>query len=107
MNDLNAIALIPRVSEKSYGLSQVLNTYVFDVPMDVNRLTVKKAIETQFKVTVTGVNVAVSKGKVKRSFRKRLQPAKGKRSDTKRAYVTLKEGDSIPVFATADDKEKK
>lgn len=107
MKDLLNVVLKPRVSEKAYGLSQVLNTYVFDVPSDANKITVKHAVQAQFSVTVTDVNISVAKGKVKRSFQKRRQPAMGKRSDVKRAYVTLKEGDSIPVFATADEKEKK
>lgn len=107
MNNSTTLVIKPRVSEKAYGLSQTLNTYVFDVPSDANRVSVKHAIEAQFSVTVTSVNIAVSKGKVKRSFRKRRQPVMGKRSNAKRAYVTLKEGDSIPVFATADEKETK
>lgn len=107
MSDAANIVIKPRVSEKAYGLSQVHNTYVFEVPKDTNRISVKQAIETQFNVSVTAVNIAVIKGKTKRSYRKRRQPIAGQRNDSKRAYVTLKEGDSIPVFATADEKEKK
>jgi large subunit ribosomal protein L23 len=108
MNTSLHMILKPRVSEKSYGLSMLRNTYVFDVPTDANKHAVKRAVEAQFNVGVTTVNVVVAKGKPKRSFQKRKQPIKGSRKDIKKAYVTLKEGDSLPIFAAQeDDKETK
>lgn len=96
------MALKPRLSEKTYGLSQSLNTYVFTVPSDANKLSIAKAVAAQFEVTVTSVNVMNSIGKPKRSVRKGGRPIMGKRARTRRAYVTLKEGDTLPVFAAIE-----
>lgn len=100
------MALKPRVSEKAYGLSQTLNTYVFVVPGNANRLTVEQAVTAQFGVTVTGVNMINVKGKAKRTVRKGGRAVAGRDNDIKKAYVTLKEGDSIAVFDTEDKNEK-
>ncbi len=94
--------LKPRMSEKAYGLSQVHNTYVFDVPRDSNKVTVSQAVAAQFAVSVTDVNILSVKGKPKRTAHKRNRPTVGKRADSKKAYVTLKAGDSIPVFAAEE-----
>ncbi len=97
------MALRPRISEKSYGLAQERNTYMFLVPTSVNKHEISDAVAAQFKVTVTNVNVANSKGKAKRTVRKGGRPIMGKRADTKKAYVTLKTGDTLPVFAAIDE----
>ena len=97
------LTLKPRVSEKTYGLSQLRNLYVFQVPLHANKLEVAQAVAAQYDVTVLGVNCMVQKGKPKRTVRKGGRPTTGKRSDMKKAYVTLKEGDSIPVFAAVND----
>ncbi len=89
--------LIPKISEKSFLLSEN-NTYVFMVPLSATKVTVREAVEQQFGVTVTGVRVSVNKGKKKTSVKKRVSPVDGFRKDTKRAYVTIKDGDNIPVF---------
>lgn len=94
--------LKPRVSEKTYMLSEVHNTYVVEVPGDANKDTIAKAVAAQFGVTVEIVKVINVKGKPKRSVRKGGRPTMGKRSDIKKAYVTLKEGDKLPFFAEAE-----
>ncbi len=91
------MSLSPRISEKSYALSSG-NVYVFDVPIDANKLQIKEAVEQQFSVTVSDVRSQVRKGKTKRSSRRRLQPIDGKRAARKQAFVTLKAGDSLPFF---------
>lgn len=104
-----SIALKPRQSEKTYALSQAFNVFVFDVPMTVNKDQIKKAVEAQFDVTVTDVRVIIVKGKVARSIRigaRTRANVSGKRIDKKKAYVTLKDGDSIPVFAAIDEQVK-
>ena len=68
------------------------NQVVFRVPLDASKPQIKKAVEALFKVTVTGVNTSIAKGKLKR-FRGRP----GRRSDVKKAFVTLAEGQSIDV----------
>jgi large subunit ribosomal protein L23 len=100
------MTLKPRLSEKSYALSQVLRTYVFEVPVGSSKQSIAAAVASQFKVTVTKVNVANSDGKVKRTVRKGGRPVMGQRARTRRAYVTLKEGDSLPVFAAVEESEK-
>lgn len=98
------LVLRPRLSEKAYGQSLTKNTYVFVVPNDTNRTIVADAVAVQFGVTVTGVNILNVQGKVKRTVRKGGRASIGKDNDFKKAYVTLKAGDSIAVFATEDDK---
>ncbi len=96
-----ALTLIPRVSEKSYALSQE-NVYVFQVPADSSRHNIAEAVAKQFGVTVTKVNVTNVKGKQKRTIRKGGRQVFGTRPDIKKAYVTLKDGDHIPFFASDD-----
>ena len=97
------MALKPRLSEKTYGLSQTRNVYVYDVPTDANKLEIARAVEAQFQVTVTAVNVANARGKVKRTVRKGGRPIMGRRKNARRAYVTLKDGDTLPVFAVVEE----
>ena len=99
------MVLKPRISEKSYGLSQVNNVYVFEVPSSANKYTVASAVAAQFGVLVTSVRIANIGGKVKRSVRKGGRQSFGTRAAVKKAYVTLKAGDSIAIFATEDDKK--
>lgn len=98
------ISLKPHLSEKSFALSQANNVYVFEVPSSVNKITVKTAVEAQFKVNVTNVRIIVAKGKVKKSYQKRNRPVDGKRSDKKHALVTVAKGGVIPFFEADDSK---
>ncbi len=81
----------PVITEKSTILSEQ-NKVVFRVPLTATKPQIKEAVEALFKVPVVSVNTIVSKGKTKYF---RGQP--GKRSDVKKAIVTLKEGFSIDV----------
>lgn len=101
------IVLKPRMSEKTYMLSQVHNTFVVEVPTSASRDLVAKAVEAQFNVTVTDVNIINVKGKAKRTVRKGGRPTMGKRSDIKKAYVTLKAGDKLPFFADIEEEAAK
>jgi large subunit ribosomal protein L23 len=103
------ITLRPRLSEKTYGLSEQ-RVYVVAVPSDVNKHSVARAIEAQFEVKVTKVNILNVQGKPKRTISitgKRVKNTTGKRSDTKKAYVTLAEGHSLPFFAAIEEAEAK
>ena len=82
------------MSEKSYGLLDH-GVYTFIVRPDANKIEIRHAVEPIFNVTVVKVNTLNRKGKRKRHRRK---PIFGKRADTKRAIVTLAEGDRIPLF---------
>ena len=106
MKDLTAI---PRVSEKAYAMSQRENvkTYVFEVPVSANKPNIARAITLQFDVVVTSVRTTTAKGKVKQSYRKGGRPITGTRSDVKKAYVTLRAGDALPIFVEEAKEEEK
>jgi large subunit ribosomal protein L23 len=106
MSNLDTI-LKPRMSEKAYGVSQLRNTYVFDIEGDTNKHSVARAVSEQYSVTVTAVRVVNQKGKVKRTIRKGGRPTMGRQSDNKKAYVTLKAGDTLPIFAAIEEAEAK
>ncbi len=101
------VVLKPRMSEKAYGTSLALNTYVFDVPVTANKMMITAAVQEQFGVTVQDVKVVVVKGKVKKSYQKRNRPVAGVRAKAKKAYVRLAEGSSINIFGEAEDKSAK
>lgn len=104
-----SIVLHPRLSEKTYGLSES-RVYVVDVPKGANKHAVARAVEAQFEVKVDKVNVVVMKGKSKRVISasgKRVKNAEGRRPDIKKAYVTLAEGHSLPFFAAIEEEEQK
>jgi large subunit ribosomal protein L23 len=86
------ILLRPVVSEKSYGLLDE-GKYTFVVDPTANKTQIKQAVEEVFRVKVTGVNTLNRQGK-----RRRTRFGWGKRIDTKRAIVTLAEGDRIDIF---------
>jgi len=90
--DHRDIIVEPVISEKSYGLMDE-NKYTFIVRPDANKTQIKIAIEKIFDVKVTNVNTVNRKGK-----RKRTRFGYGKRPDTKRAIVSLAEGDRIDIF---------
>ncbi len=101
--------LKPRLSEKSYAISEQ-RVYVFDVPLDTNKIEIARAVNAQFGVTVTNVKTLILKGKEARSIRigaRVRSNVSGKRKNVKKAYVTLKEGDNIPVFAALDEQAEK
>ncbi len=87
------IVRAPVITEKATALSEK-NQVVFRVAIDANKLQIKAAVEGLFGVKVLGVNTVVQKGKTKR-FRGRP----GIRSDVKKAYVQLAEGQSIDLSA--------
>ena len=102
------ILVTPRVSEKAYTQSQN-NVYVFNVPLTANKQQIAEAVEAQFEVKVVNVKTLVQSGKAVRFSRgKNRYPGTTTRKDSKKAYVTLAEGDSIQVFDTpAAEEEKK
>src|SRR3954471_1201339 len=81
----------PVITEKATLLSE-LNKVVFQVAADASKDEIAAAVETLFKVNVTKVNTVNVKGKTKR-FRGII----GRRSDVKKAIVTLAEGQSIDI----------
>ncbi len=102
-----AVALKAVMSEKAYAYSQKLNTFVFVVPKASSKQAIARAIEGQYEVGVKDVRVANIVGKAKKSHRKRGRPVSGKRVDVRKAYVTLAEGSSLPIFAAVEAEIKK
>ena len=91
------VLLAPHVSEKSTMAAEASNTVVFKVAKDSNKAEIKAAVEKLFEVEVEGVRTVNVKGKTKshgQSF--------GKRSDWKKAYVVLKEGQDIDFVGGAE-----
>ena len=84
------VLLAPNISEKATMSAETNNTVVFKVATTATKLEVKAAVEKLFEVEVTGVRTLNVKGKVKRTGARF-----GRRSDWKKAYVTLKEGSEI------------
>lgn len=91
--------IFPRISEKAFMQANDKNVYTFVISPEMNKFQVKDAVEKQYEVTVTDVTVSILKGKNKRFMQRRGRQSSGQRQNTKKAYVTLKKGDVIPVFA--------
>ena len=89
--DPRDVILAPVISEKSYGLVEE-GTYTFIVRPDANKTEIKIAVEAVFGVKVSSVNTINRKGKARRT-----RSGTGKRKDTKRAIVTLRDG-TIDIF---------
>ena len=99
--------IAPRATEKSYAES-MKRTYVFAVPLFASKQAIAKAVSEEFKVTVTSVRVLTRKGKKTHySKGKHQYPGTTFRRDHKYAYVTVKEGDKIPVFEEEKKEDKK
>jgi large subunit ribosomal protein L23 len=83
----------PLITEKGMRSNEAQNTVVFRVDPRANKVQVKKAVEALFQVKVLRVNTLNMQGK-----KKRVRFREGKKSDWKKAYVTLREGDTITFF---------
>jgi large subunit ribosomal protein L23 len=86
----------PLVTEKSSVQKEASNQVTFEVHPEANKIEIRKAVEALFKVKVLKVHTANFEGK-----KKRLGKHQGKRSDWKKAVVTLKTGDKIEFFESA------
>jgi large subunit ribosomal protein L23 len=106
MRDAQSIIKRPLLTEKSARLRETgggasaaaegdeyAQQVVFEVARDSNKIEIKNAVQTLFKVTVTDVRTLVVRGKVKRVGR-----FQGQRPAWKKAFVTLKAGDNIEFF---------
>jgi large subunit ribosomal protein L23 len=92
---LSTVVLAPIVSEKSTMIADKARQVAFKVRTDARKLDIKHAVETMFEVKVDRVNVANMQGK-----RKGQGSNAGKRSDWKKAYVTLSEGHDIDFMGS-------
>ena len=94
MKDVYSVLKRPLFTEQNDRLKEKFNKYVFEVEPHANKIEVRQAVEKIFGVTVVKVNTMQVLGKVKRRGR-----TEGKRPDWKKAIVTLKEGDTIPIWS--------
>lgn len=93
MAELHDILVRPVITEKSSFQMAGQNTYVFEVGLGANKIQIKRAIEQVFGVTVDDVRTATVRGKNKRFGR-----FYGKRSNWKKAYVRLAEGNALNFY---------
>jgi large subunit ribosomal protein L23 len=93
MAELHDVLIRPILTEKTTQLESADNVYTFEVGEGSNKHQIKAAVESVFGVTVEDVRTAVVRGKSKR-FGKYY----GKRSNWKKAYVKLSEGDSLNFY---------
>ena len=98
---LMQVILAPVVSEKSNLLAEKRNQMTFKVLPDATKQEIQAAVELLFGVKVAAVTTTTTKGKVKRFGR-----TTGRRSDVKKAYVSLAAGQQIDVEATAAAADK-
>lgn len=96
MSAVNSRVLVrPLLTEKVTALRESGNTVAFVVDGKSNRIQIKRAVEELLKVKVLRVNVMNVMGKTKR-----LGRFSGKKSDWKKALVTLKEGEKLELYET-------
>lgn len=86
----------PLITEKGTDLKEQANQYLFEVAGDANKIEIKRAIESLFRVKVRQVRTLSVMGK-----KKRLGRFVGRTSDWKKAVATLKEGETIEFFEGA------
>ena len=91
--EMKDVLVRPLVTEKSTTGLGTENTYAFEVTVASNKLDIRRAIEQFYGVQVTSVRTMVLRGKVKR-FGRRV----AKRSNWKKAYVTLAAGQTINLY---------
>jgi large subunit ribosomal protein L23 len=84
----------PVVTEKGVAKKETERTLCFEVAPDANKVQIRAAVERLFKVKVESVRTVNNVGKLRRRGR-----FAGYRSDWKKAYVTLKEGQKMPEYA--------
>ena len=93
MKSPHEIIRAPLISEKGTLLTESANQLLFKVRPDANKIDVKRAVEKLLGAKVADVRTSITRGKLKRQGR-----FVGRRSDWKKAYVTLRAGEKLPDF---------
>jgi large subunit ribosomal protein L23 len=91
--DLNFVIKGPLITEKLDKARETSRQYSFVVDRRASKHDIARAVTAQFKVTVEGVRTLIMRGKIKR-----VGASMGQRSNFKKAFVKLKEGDKIEIF---------
>jgi large subunit ribosomal protein L23 len=92
------VIIKPLVTEKQTLQTEKLNRYAFQVAKEANKLQVKEAVEKMYNVTVESVNTILTPGKNKSRFTK-AGVIEGRIYSSKKALVTLKDGDKIDFYS--------
>jgi len=95
--DIRMVLKRPVVTEKTTAMKEASNRYVFEVDIHANKRQIKKAVETMFSVKVEDVRTAVYRGK-RSVVMNKAGRFDGFKPNWKKAYVTLRTGDSIDLF---------
>ena len=90
------VLIRPLLTEKITAIREVKNGVAFAVHRHATRIDIRRAVEKVFSVKVASVNVLNVRGKKKRQGR-----FSGKRSDWRKAFITLKEGEKIELYESA------
>ena len=102
MSHYSKILIRPVVTEKMTALQETENKYAFEVPVNINKIDIKKAVEERFNVKVSKVAISNRKGKAKQMTVKsngRTIRTDGFAKRKKRAIVTLIDGYNIDLFS--------
>jgi large subunit ribosomal protein L23 len=94
MKEVHSILRLPVITEKSTFEKEKLQTLTFKVARNANKVEIKGAVESIFKVKVASVRTANFHGKIRRQGR-----FAGRKPDWKKAYVTLKKGEKMFEFS--------
>lgn len=94
-----SVLIKPIITEKSSKSSEKMGRYAFKVAKSANKLEIKKAVESTYSVQVADVNTTVTVGK-KKIRQTKQGVAVGMKASYKKAYVTLKKGESIDFYGS-------
>ncbi|MBK6935879.1 MAG: 50S ribosomal protein L23 [Chitinophagaceae bacterium] len=95
---LSEVLIKPILTEKANAQQDKMRRYAFRVDKKANKLEIKKAIESFYGVTVTGVNTLVVPAKAKSRFTK-AGVISGRKPSYKKAFVTVAEGEAIDLYS--------
>jgi large subunit ribosomal protein L23 len=93
VTDSRRVLRRPLLTEKATIAREARHEYAFEVAMDANKMQIKSAVESRFNVKVRDVRTIVVAGK-----RRRMGAHEGRRSNWKKALVTLREGQTIDLY---------
>lgn len=98
---MKSVLIRPLITEKMTGINEKYpNKFGFVVAVDANKIQIANAVKEKFNVDVVDVNTIRSKGKAKTQFTKKGRFT-GRTSKSKKAIITLKEGQTIDIFGQA------
>jgi len=95
---MKTILIKPLITEKTSAASDRLNQFAFIVNKDANKIEIRKAVETEYKVSVSNVRTVNVDGKAKSKFTK-TGMVSGRTPSYKKAIISLSEGETIDFYA--------